>query len=48
MIKNGRFDTLLLVVDEDARLMAVAKHVSLVTQGRFAGNWKEIKSVYKL
>ncbi|KAE8444281.1 hypothetical protein EG329_000688 [Mollisiaceae sp. DMI_Dod_QoI] len=47
-IKNGRFDTLVWVLDEERELMAIAKHVTVATEGKFAGKVEEMKSVYKL
>lgn len=47
MIKNGRFDTDLWVIDEGGELVAMSKHVSLVNVPKGMGEG-EVSRVFKL
>lgn len=48
-IENGRFDTLVYICDEEGDLVAVAKHVSLIVEGKLlAEKPEEVERVFKL
>lgn len=48
-IENGRFDTLVYICDEEGELLAFAKHVSLIVEGKFlAEHPEEVGRVFKL
>jgi hypothetical protein len=47
-IKNGRFDTDVWVLDEEGDLVALSKHVSLISLGKLAEQPEQWKNVFKL
>jgi len=47
IIKNGRFDTDLWVIDEEGELVAMSKHVSLVNVPKGMGD-EDVARVFKL
>jgi len=48
-IENGRFDTLVYICDEQGDLLAFAKHVSLIVEGKLLTEHpEEVGRVFKL
>jgi acyl-CoA thioesterase FadM len=48
VIKNGRFDMEIHIVDESGELVAICKHCAMVVEGPLAGSSDEIRKLYKL
>ncbi|KAE9366745.1 hypothetical protein N431DRAFT_548499 [Stipitochalara longipes BDJ] len=48
VIKNGRFDMEVHIVDEGGELVAICKHAAVVVEGPLAGRPDEIRKLYKL
>ena len=47
-IKNGRFDTEVQLFDEEGDLVALSKHVSLVTEGKLASSPNKMEQMRKI
>ena len=47
-IKNGRFDTEVQLFDEEGDLVALSKHVSLVTEGKLANSPNKMQQMRKI
>jgi hypothetical protein len=48
VIKNGRFDTDVHVLDEGGELVAMSKHILVVVEGAMARRQDEIRKLFKL
>lgn len=48
VIKNGRFDMEIHIMDEGRDLVAICKHVAVVVEGPLAGKPEEVRKLYKL
>jgi len=48
VIKNGRFDMEVHLVDEGGELVAICKHAAVVVDWAFSGKPEELRKLYKL
>jgi len=48
LIKNGRFDLEIHVVDESGDLVALCKHTAMVVEGPMSGRPDELRKLYRL
>jgi acyl-CoA thioesterase len=48
VIKNGRFDLEIHLIDESGELVAICKHAAVVVEGPLTGRPDEIRKLYKL
>jgi acyl-CoA thioesterase FadM len=48
VIKNGRFDMEVHLVDESGELVAICKHAAVVVEEQMIGRPDELRKLYKL